>query len=353
MSRKQVICLWAVLGLLAICENRSVLGASASEYTAQALIKVLSYADKDPMRIETPEIDKDIQYSFRRSIATLVKQQSTLQELIGRDKVRQTKWFRRFAKFNGQGKIINLEQCTLKAYQDLRKHFSVEYRTDSEFIVLSMTCSDAQEAADIVNEMATLFVTSQGAKKKAVITAKLSNLERRRMSVQAELSAAEKALNDVRTRFELTDLEEHSYPHPITARLMRLEHEWDNYVLETKVVEAHIENLKKKQQGEADGQVKQELQEELHNVRDNLVVLQGRLVELEKMRREAALRKKDFDLARLQYRQRAVIRDERSKRLDESKLLIEKLKIMYDDPETSKVQLVGLALAPLEADSPK
>ena len=82
MSRKQIICLCAVLGLLASCEERWVLGASASEYTARALIIVLPYADKDPMRIETPAIDKDIQCGFRQSIATLVKRQSTLQELI-------------------------------------------------------------------------------------------------------------------------------------------------------------------------------------------------------------------------------------------------------------------------------
>ncbi len=353
MRRKQIICLWAVLGLLAICEKRSVLGASASEYTAQVLIKVLPYANKDPMRIETPAIDKDIQYSFRRSMATLVKRQSTLQELIDRDQVRQTQWFRRFAKFDKQGKIINLDHCTLKAYQDLRKHFSAEIRKDSEFVLLSMTCDNAQEAADIVNEMATLFVASYGSTKKAEIAAKLTNLEKRRMSVQKELSVAERALADVCTQSGLTDLEEHSYPHPITVRLIRLEHERDNYVLEIKAVEAHIENLKKKQQGEADGQVKQELQEEIHNVGGELVVLLSKLVELEKMQRVAALRTKELDLARVQYRQRAVIRGEGRKRLDEIKLLIEKLKIMYDDPETSKVQLVRPAPVPLEPDSPK
>ena len=353
MSRKQIICLWAVLGMLAICEKRDVLGASASEYTAQALIKVLPYADKDPMRIETPTIDKDIQYTFRRSIAALVKRQSTLLELIDRDKVRQTKWFRHFAKFNGQGKIINLDQCIIQTFKDLRKHFSVEVRKDSEFVALSMTCGDAQEAAEIVNEMATLFVASYGSTKKAEIAAKLTNLSKQQNFVERELSMAEKALADVRTRFGITDLEEHSYPHPITARLMRLEHERDNYALETKAVEAHIENLKKKLEGEANGQVKQELQAELNNVRDNLVVLQSKLSELEKMRKEAALRKKDFDLARVQYRQRAVIRDEREKRFNELKQLIEKLKIMYDDPETAKVQRVGFALPPLEPDSPK
>lgn len=353
MSRKQIICLCAVLGLLASCEERGVLGASATEYTARALIRVLPYADKDPMSICTPPIDKDIQYGFRHSIATLVKRQNTLQELIDRDKVRQTQWFRSFAKFDRQGGIINLDQCLLQAFKDLRKHFSAVADKDSEFIVLSMTCGDALEGAEIVNEMATLFVTSYGSTKQREIAAKLTNLLKRQMSFQNELSAAEKALADVRAQYGLTDLDEHSYPHPITARLMRLEHERDNYVLETKAVEAHIDNLKKRQKGEANGQVKQELQEEINNVQDELVVLQRKVVELEKMRGEAAARKKDLDLARVQYRQRAVVRDERLKTLNKVKWLIEKLKIMANDPETPKVQMVGLALPPLEADSPK
>jgi len=353
MSRKRIIYLWTVLFLLANCEKRSVLGASASEYTARALIRVLPYTDKDPMRIETPEIDKDIQYGLRQSMVTLVRQQSTLEELINRDKVRQTQWFRRFAKFDRQGRIINVEHCILKAYQDLRKNFGAKAHRDSEFVELSMTCSDAQEGADIVNEMATLFVASQTSAKRAEIAEKLSNLGKRQNFVERELSVAENALADVRTRFGLNDLDEHSYPHPITARLMRLEHERDNYVLETKAVEAHIDNLEKKQKGEANGQVKQELQEEINNVRDELVVLQRKVVELEKMRGEAALRKEDLDLARVQYRQRAVIRDERLKTLNEVKWLIEKLRIMHDDPELPKVQLVGPAPIPLEPDLPK
>jgi len=353
MSRKQIIYLWVVLVLLTSGEKKSVLGASVSEYTAQALIKVLPYADKDPMTIGTPPVDKDIQYSFRKSMAALVKRQSTLLELIDRDKMRQTRWFRRSAKFDKQGRIINVDHCILRAYKDLREHFSASAHKDSEFVVLSMTCSDAQEAADIVNEIATLFVASQAANKKAEIAAKLSSLNERRRSVQMELSVAESALAEVRTRFGITDLEEHSYPHPITARLMRLEHERDNYVLETKAVEAHISNLKKQQEGEANEQVKKELQAELNNVRNDLIVLQSKLAELEKMREKAAARKKDLDLARIQYRQRAVVRDEREKTINELKLLIEKLKIMFDDPETPKVQLVGPALIPLEADSPK
>jgi hypothetical protein len=52
------------------------------------------------------------------------------------------------------------------------------------------------------------------------------------------------------------------------------------------------------------------------------------------MREEAAAKKKDLDMARVQYKQRTTIRDERRRVLDSLKAEIEKLKILYDDPET-------------------
>ncbi len=282
-----------------------------------------------------------------------IKQQSTLLELIDRDKVRQTQWFRRFAKFDKQGKTINVGHCILKAYQDLRKNFSAYADKDSEFVVLSMTWSDAQEAADIVNEMVDLFLRKQESTKKIEIAAKLTELANRRHSVQGDLNLAEKAMADVRKASGFTDLEEHSYPHPITVRLNRLELERDNCVLEIKEVQANIENLNKRAEQQVSEQVKNELQANLKDVQDELNVLQSKLEELEKMQREAAAKKRDLDLARVQYEQRRRIRDERVRMLEAIKAHVEKLRIMHDDPETPKVQFVGYAPVPLERGSQK
>jgi len=86
----------------------------------------------------------------------------------------------------------------------------------------------------------------------------------------------------------------------------------------------------------------------LENAQDGLVVLQERLEQLEEMRQEAEAKKKDLDLARVQYEERIKIRDERIAMLDSIKEQIEKLKIIHDDPETPKVLAVGLAPPPLE-----
>ena len=345
MNRTRIICLWVVLSLIAGCKDGSVLSTSAPQYTAQTLIKVLPYADKDPNAIGTSPIDKDIQYGFRVSMATLIKQQSTLQELIARDKIQQTEWFKHF----GKTKV----ECTRKAIRDLGKNFRVSAQKEGDYIELSMTCGDAEEAALIVNEMVDLFLYSQKDTKRGEVAAKLTELENRRHSVQGDLNLAEKALADVRTRSGITDLEEHSYPHLITARLIRLELERDNYALETKGVQVYIENLKKRVEESVSEQVKDELEANLKDMQSELIMLQGKLEELEKMRNEAKAQKRELDLARVQYEQVRRIRDERVRMLEVIKAQIEKLRIMLDDPETSKVQFVGYAPVPLETGSQK
>jgi capsular exopolysaccharide synthesis family protein len=72
------------------------------------------------------------------------------------------------------------------------------------------------------------------------------------------------------------------------------------------------------------------------------------MAELEKLREEVSAKKRDLDLARVQYDQRSKIRDERTTMLDSIKEQVEKLRIMHDDPTAPKVRLVGNAPVPLE-----
>ena len=51
-----------------------------------------------------------------------------------------------------------------------------------------------------------------------------------------------------------------------------------------------------------------------------------------------AAKKRDLDLARVQYKQQLAIRDERKRMLDSLKSEIEKLKILHDDPETPETK---------------
>ncbi|MHC4185016.1 MAG: M56 family metallopeptidase [Planctomycetota bacterium] len=168
--------------------------------------------------------------------------------------------------------------------------------------------------------------------RKEQIVEKLQNLEIQRNRVQRELDAAEVALRDVRDRWGFADLEERSYPHPVTARLMRLEQQRDNSLVEIAQLKAKIRNLERDRES-SDGAT------ELKKTRDDLTVMMSKFEELRRICEEAAAKKKDLDTARVQYKQRTGIRDERKRTLDSLKAEIERLRILHDDPETPEKKI--------------
>ncbi len=369
------------------------------KYTAETYIQVLPPVETDPMNIVATQVNKDIHYQHRLSMANLIRQQKTLQDLLRNDKVRATKWFQLRGKDDR------------KAFKYLKEYLGAYAHKDAEFVEISMTCEVPEEAALLVNEMAQLFVSSQGGSKKADISEKLRQYEERRDRVQSELTAAEAALDDVRKVSGITDLEQPAgryWRHTFEVKLDDLELQESELLLTIKQTEADLENLKKLAEGPVSVQIEQAVENDpvmvmlaeqlafqeahlagkltkfgenhremrqtrqlideikekrqnrqsviaeqtrqagLANAQDKLIVLQRRLAELQNLREEAAAKKKDLDLARVQYEQRLAIRDERLKSLDEIKQQIEKWRLILNDPETTKVQLLGLAPPPLE-----
>ena len=377
----------------------------APKYSAMTYIKVLPPTEKDPTKIGAAEVSKEIQYGHRLSIATLITEQSTLSKLIERDKIQQTKWFTDFGKTKAKR--------IARAMKDLKKRFGASAQRDGNFIVVSMTCGSKQESALIVNEMVVLFLKTQGSTKREEVSEKLKSLESERLRIQGELDAAEKALDDVRRAYNISDLEERSFEHTITKRLSDLELEQNQLMMEIKQIQANVATLEKQATGPVTEQVEnqverdsimiavgqqlvaqearlaglltkfgenhrtvREAQELINKIRekrelrraeiaeitrqsnlqyaqDNLVVLQSRLVELEKLRQDAEAKQRSLDMARVQYVQRKGIKDERKQMLDSIKEQIDKMKLMLEDPETPKVQFVGYAPEPLEISSPK
>ena len=163
------------------------------------------------------------------------------------------------------------------------------------------------------------------------IERKLRVLSERLMRVQRELHAAEQALDDVRARWGISDLEERSYRHPITSRLVRLELERDNCSVEIAQQRAKTANIEKLTEG-PEGKVN------LKKAQDDLIVLQSKLEELQRMCAEAKAKKKDLDSARVQYKQRSAIRDERKKVIDSMRAEIEKWKMKYAEAERSEAE---------------
>ena len=368
-------------------------------YTSRTFIQVLPPTETDPMTIGTVQLQKDILYGYRQSIASLIKQQSTLEDLLDRDKVKETMWFKRW---DGDRR---------RAVNYLNRHFGAYAHRDSEFVEISMTCSAAREAADIVNEMLSLFLATRGDTEQQEISRKLKGLEDQRLRVQSELDAANKGLDDIRAAYNLTDLEQPAgryFQHTITIRLNSLELQKNELDLAIKQLQADIGNLQELATGPITEQIEYQIERDpvmitlaqqlayleaqlsgrltkfgenhrdvrqmrelidetqkrreqrkdeianqtrranLENAKDGLVVLQKRFEQLEALRQEAEANKKELDIARIQYEKGITIRDERLTMLDSIKEQIEKFKIMYNDPETPKVLAVGLAPIPLE-----
>ncbi|MFH1884156.1 MAG: polysaccharide biosynthesis tyrosine autokinase [Planctomycetota bacterium] len=388
-----------ILGVTAGGAGWYLLQKYLPRHIATTYIQVLPPVEKDPMDITAPQTPKDILYGHRQSIANLIKQQRTLQDLLESDVVKKTRWFKR-----RDGSIR-------KAVRYLDRYFSAYAHRDAEFVEVSMTCRDAREAADIVNEMVRLFLARQGTVERGKVNAELVMLEERQRRVQTELNDADKGLDEVRERWGITDLAMpvgRNYQHTITLKLNNLELEKDSLDLAIRQLSADISNLKDLATGPITEQIeyvierdpvmvtlatqlvsqetqlsgrltkfgenhrdvrrireqineirkrrelrKAEIGEQtrranLENARDGLHVLQERFEQLEQLREEAEAKKEELDKARVQYEQRLKIRDERIAMLDSIKEQVEKLKMMHDSPETPKVQAVGLAPIPLE-----
>jgi succinoglycan biosynthesis transport protein ExoP len=370
-------------------------------YKAQAVIKVLPPVETDPMQVVASQVQQDIQYGHRVSLANLMKLQSNLQELIRiSDKVRGTKWFRQ-----------TMQGDAAEAVRSLDKHLSASPQREAEQIVVSMTCASPTEAALIVNEMAQLFVSQHGEMEKGNVSEKLVELTARQSAVEREIADSERALDEVRAKTGISDLDRTAgryFQHTITLRLNDLEQQESEMNLSIKQLQADIENLQQLAQGPITEQVEHAIEQDpvmvslaqqlavyqsqlsgrltkfgenhrvvrqtqeqidrieqeraqrrteiadqtrranLMNARDMLRTLQERLAELQKLRADAQEQQKALDDARSQYDQRLRIRDERVEMLTQIKTQVEKLRIMLDDPETPKVQLVGLAPDPLE-----
>lgn len=367
-------------------------------YQAETIIKVLPPVETDPMDIVTAQVQQDLQYGHRVSLANLMKRQSSLQELLRSDKVRATKWFREM-----EGDIPEL-------VQSLEKNLSAFPHREAEHIIVSMACGNPREAALIVNETARLFVSEHGETKREEVREKLIDLTARQSAVEKEIADSERALQRVREETGITDLERPAgryFQHTITLRLNDLELQENELTLAIKQLKADIENLKVLAEGPITEQVehaiendpvmvslaqqlalfeaqlsgrltkfgenhreirqtrelideieerrqqrKTEIAEQtrranLYNARDTLRVLEERLAALQKLRDEALEKQKKLDEARAQYEQRLKVREERTETLNEIKTQVERLRIMLDAPDTPKVKLLGPAPEPL------
>jgi len=294
---------------------------SEQSYTAKTFIKVLPYMDNDPMSIGTINVDREIQKEFRNSLAILMKEQNFLTELIKGKKIKATKWFKSFEEDNS------------KAIENLQDNFFVSVFDGTDFIEVAMRCSNRQEAALIVNEAVNFFAASQIDKKVERIRLKLVELEERRKSIEQKLDLAQRSLDDVRKSSGFSGLEERKYRHPIEERVIRLAEVVDSLELEI----AYVEGLANEKSSDKD-------------VKKKLPGLNSKLQKAKELLERAEMKNHRLDDARRQYQRRTVIRDQLIETLGNIKLLIEKYRILAEDPDLSKVVKMGHAAVPSKPD---
>ncbi|MDD5458921.1 MAG: polysaccharide biosynthesis tyrosine autokinase [Phycisphaerae bacterium] len=399
----------AILGLALGVGGYYAMAKYAPKYTAYALIRVLPPMVQDPMQISSGQVNKDIQYGNRVYMANLIRQPNMFQSLLGRDKIQQTDWFKNFAD--------SKSERLSKASKVLKEDLGASPNRDAEFITVSMTCGSAEESAVIVNETVDLFVKSQQSGKRDEYSQKLNAYNDELARLQRELNQAEDSLSRIQTAFlaesGFAGLQEDQFQHTITQKLNNLEIQENDLKLQITQIESSVESLKRQATGPVTEQIEniietdpimtmlaqqlaleeanlsgrmtkfgenhrvvQEIRQKieeikerrrirkteiseltrqanLQNAQDTLVAMMSRLENLGKMRDESAKKKESLDLARVQYEKQTKIRDERRERLDETNALIEKTKLLLEDPQAPKVQKLGDAQKPLEMSSPR
>jgi capsular exopolysaccharide synthesis family protein len=401
-----MIILLTVAGLLVGGSSWLILSKVYPRYTAETYIKVLPVAEKNPTVIIPYATNKEVQSVYRQSLASIILQQSMFNTLLNRDKIQATEWFKNFGG-GSTGRSIEL------ALSDLQSAFRAVPERDTDFIRVSMTCKDKNEAALIVNEMVEVFVRSQSASEGSdVIQSRLALLDQQ-ASLNQELAIYQTGLSNLRGTTGFTDLDTHNYMDVFTQRLTNLELTANELVLEVTNTEAMIKALQRQATGPITEQVSRLVENDpvmiallqqkilyegelasvlakygenhmvvnqikerigeigakrkarsveigeiirLSNLRmgqDSLTMLQDRLTELNKQRLEAAQNKSNVDLARAQYANLIIKRDEVQSRLKEINSSIEVYNVKMKDPETSKVKKIGDAPVPLAMSFPR
>ena len=220
------------------------------KYTALGRINVLSPGIKDPTKVTEVQPQKDIYYQHRFTMASLVKQQGMLEKLVDQPKVRETDWFKRFAKVDEQGRIIgDKDKAIAKALKGLEDHLGTSAPRDQNFIRISMRCGSASEAKLITDEMISLFLKEQRQLALGDVAEQLTERIDQRDKIRIDLNATINSLDTISkgTRFARLNLgENQSFRDYMDEKLADLENKFSLLETERSGLERNLETLEKR-----------------------------------------------------------------------------------------------------------
>ena len=369
-------------------------------YTAQTAIEVLPPGTSDPMQIGSTPANKDLAYQLRFTKAASIKQQSTLENLLRRDKIRETDWFKRF------------NNDIPKAVESLEDDLRASPQREGNWIMLSMKCHDKKESALIVNEMLDLFLKAQQDIATRDVRRQLATRTDQQRRLKTELQQVEDALKTFREGTSFTNLGGQNFRDYLDFKLSGLETMNNQLQNNMSQLNSLIITLRVRAEGEHDAVVREQIERDpiasgmrrtiaslelnlaqqltrfgenhrrvrqtrdtlkqantelasrqkeiadirrradLRNAEDQMTSLTEQLADMQKQLTEAKAEQKDLDNLRANYEKYVIIRDEKQTLLEEMDAYIEKLYSLMDDPEVSKVKMVGLAPEPLRMSFP-
>jgi len=415
MTPKEIILilrrhLWLIvslttLGLVIGVATWYLLLRYAPKYTASTAIEVLPPGEGDPMTFGSVNPNKELYFQFRATKAAFIKRQIILSELQQRDKIRQTNWFKQFGG--------NMAIAASKAVEDLKTNFEAIPQKDGQWIIVSMTCgSPKTESALIVNEMVDLFLAKQKEIETQDIRMQLSEKNEQFRIIKNELQQKEATLKNIRETTEFADLSKTSFRSYLTEKLENAEKRYNELESDASRLQSAIDTLRRRAAGQFDDvlreqmerdpivsamthriaerevdlaqkltwfgenhrQVRQSMQAlkqakndlaerkneiaeierraDLQNAEDQMTSFSIELETLSTQRTQAKLEYKDLDNIRAEYERLSTDKDETRDRLERIQLHIEKLNMLFNDPEISKVKSIGAAPPPLDVSFP-
>jgi len=385
-------------GVLYLCLNKF-----SPKYTAGAAIEVAPPGVKDPMSFDQSPVNMELYYQFRVSKAAFMKQENTLQQLLHRDKIRQTKWFKQF------------KNDMADAVENLQDNLVVKTPSNGNWIMVSMTSGSADESDMIVNEMVDLFLNEQRAMATKDVRAQLAERTKQQQLIKAQLLQAEDTLNIMRggTDFVNLDHDDIGSGGYLESKLAELESARIVLLREIAMLESHIEILEGSSVGNFNAAVREQISRDpvmisfaqhlalkqlelasglvaakqdpqanvagekliamineqldrrktkiaeqirlsdLKDAENRLTALTKELETVGQQRIQAKQEYKDLDNLRASYQKITTIRDQKQQLLEDITNSIEKLNMIFNDPGISKVKVIGEATEPLQPSSPE
>ncbi len=254
------------------------------KYTSIRAIDVAPPINLDPMQITGIQPQKDIYYQFRFTKASLIKQDHMLGALLDRsDKVRDTDWFKRFAKVNAAGEIIGDRAKAIdEALDDLKDNLGASAPRDNNFLIVSMRCGSAKDAKLIVDEMVRIFLSQQQQLAQGGLKGELAQFKGQRDEIQSTLNQIESGLESIRsgTRFARLNLGEgQSFRDYMDDKLADLEEQNSAFTNEKGRLESIIATLEARVTGDFDDRVKEEVETDptARLMRDRIALLEPQL----------------------------------------------------------------------------